>query len=911
MAQDPWAVVSTQPASPPPPQSSSVDPWAVVSHQPSEDSYAHYGMDAKGKISNRQMQAAKDYDTDKGNLVPNTDTSGDMIDNSYEPSDEALKSVGVDPGAYRGNKDVAIKTALTGGSVPQMDHNGNITGTALNPAKAARSIATAIPRTVGGIYHAAVDPVTADEQQSALLNNSTTGAEAHRGPGLMAKRLLVDPQVAELKKAADSYQQGNYADAAAHGISGAIPLVGPMAASAAEGLTSNSGDEQADAVGNLIGGLTIPEVSGKALNALPKSVPRSALSKTIKPADPVDFHAAEQSAIPRVQQAALDAGQPVKSAADLLTTVDPKTGVTKLGLIDKAKQNILLEGDNAAGVDKNFDELPPDQLAKAKQELTALDTLKKHITDAQEIAEKAKPQPTAADSIKQIAAGSAKVAAGAAVAPIPIVGKAAGMLGLFKGTPEIMGGVKNLLTKRALTPENLDSAIQQTFGKVEASPRSASVPADVPAKGPYQPVAGDLTVQHEGNIQPPESPHGDATVLPDKPNPAIVSSGSTANAPASQPRPIGPNVKPAASTTELDSSLPRSVAPAPTETAPPVKQPLTATTPAAQTAEVLKKAGIQQALKDAGVAAPSATIRQIRPGIDIGPTLQPRMDLSFYGDKTGEGAALMQLTRYNINELRAMAVSRGLDVAPGDSHVALIDKIHDDLSPAEIKEFNDAATERGISPRGTKPKRGYQQSAATAQPQAEAPPASEPAPQADRRQNVDLRAAVESMSPEDQVKAIYQSDKTGLPNKRAFDWAETNQGPAKAIGMSDVDGLKALNDKYGYAAGDALLKAKAEALQEAGLQAFHDKGDEFVFRGESPEDMNTKLDKAKELLQNRVIRFTGADGKMHEFSGANFSAGVGSDLESAEAALKTQKAARKASGDAGERGTLGKIKEIK
>lgn len=865
------------------------------------DLYAHYGMDAKGKISNRQMQAAKDYDTDKGNFVPNTDTSGDMIDNSYEPSDEALKSVGVDPGAYRGNKDVAIKTALTGGSVPQMDHNGNITGTALNPAKAARSIATAIPRTVGGIYHAAVDPVTADEQQSALLNNSTTGAEAHRGPGLMAKRLLVDPQAAELKKAADSYQQGNYADAAAHGIGGAIPLVGPMAASAAEGLTSNSGDEQADAVGNLIGGLTIPEVSGKALNALPKSVPRSALSKTIQPADPVDFHAAEQSAIPKVNAAAQDLGQPIKTADDAIAA------------IRQAKQNTLLDAHESAGPGKTIADLPPEQLAALQKDMSALDTLDKHIQSAQETAAEssAKPQPTAADSIKQIAAGGAKVAAGAAVSPIPIVGKAAGMLGLFKGTPEIMSGVKNLLAKRALTPENLDSAIQQTFGKVDASPRSADVPADVPSKVPYQPVAGDLTVQHEGNIQPPELPHGDATVLPDKPNPAIVASGSTANAPASQPRPIGPNVRPAASTTELDSSLPRNIAPAPTETAPPVKQPLTATTPAAQTAEVLKKAGIQQALKDAGVAAPSATIRQIRPGIDIGPTLQPRMDLSFYGDKTGEGAALMQLTRYNINELRAMAVSRGLDVAPGDSHVALIDKIHDDLSPAEIKEFNDAATERGISPRGTKPKRGYQQSAATVQPQAEAQPASEPAPQADRRQNVDLRAAVDSMSPEDQVKAIYQSDKTGLPNKRAFDWAETNQGPAKAIGMSDADGLKALNDKYGYAAGDALLKAKAEALQEAGLQAFHDKGDEFMFRGESPEDMNTKLDKAKELLQNRVIRFTGADGKMHEFSGANFSAGVGSDLESAEAALKTQKAARKASGDAGERGTLGKIKEIK
>lgn len=731
-----------------------------------------------------------------------------------------------------------VKDALSGAGRPEAAVD-TVGGMALGPIRAAKGFSQASPQTEYDLEHA-YHPVKG-------INNIIGGI----GQTVALPAAVLNPAAMAYSAPAIIAQQG-----------------------VQKGLEAAGADPDYAELGGNVAGIGAGALTGKALQP---RVPRSALSKTIKPADPVDFHAAEQSAIPKVNAAAQDLGQPIKTADDALAA------------IQQAKQNRLTAARESAGPGNNISDLPSADIASLQKDMGALDTLGEHITNAQEAANKtgSKAQPTGAESLKQIATGGAKVAAGAALDSVaPGLGHVAGAFGVLKGAPDVIGGIKDLFSKRALTPENLDAAIGQTFNDANTKPAPPSW------------EKWDIT--QEGQVP-----------APDKPNPAIVASGSTANAPASQPRPIGPNVKPAASTTELDSSLPRSVAPAPTETAPPVKQPLTATTPAAQTAEVLKKAGIQQALKDAGVAAPSATIRQIRPGIDIGPTLQPRMDLSFYGDKTGEGAALMQLTRYNINELRAMAVSRGLDVAPGDSHVALIDKIHDDLSPAEIKEFNDAAAERGISPRATKPKRGYQQPSATVQSQAEAQPASESAPQTDRRQNVDLRAAVESMSPEDQVKAIYQSDKTGLPNKRAFDWAETNQGPARAIGMSDADGLKALNDKYGYAAGDALLKAKAEALQEAGLQAFHDKGDEFMFRGESPEDMNTKLDKAKELLQNRVIRFTGADGKMHEFSGANFSAGVGSDLESAEAALKTQKAVRKASGDAGERGTLGKIKEIK
>jgi GGDEF domain-containing protein len=124
------------------------------------------------------------------------------------------------------------------------------------------------------------------------------------------------------------------------------------------------------------------------------------------------------------------------------------------------------------------------------------------------------------------------------------------------------------------------------------------------------------------------------------------------------------------------------------------------------------------------------------------------------------------------------------------------------------------------------------------------------------------------MSPEEMQKELLTSPVTGLPNKRAFD--EAQHQPAKAVAMSDADGLKALNDKFGYDAGNELLKAKAEALKEAGLDAYHEKGDEFLFRGASKEELHSKLEKAREILRNRVIEVQMKDGSVRRFKGADF-----------------------------------------
>jgi GGDEF domain-containing protein/2'-5' RNA ligase len=178
----------------------------------------------------------------------------------------------------------------------------------------------------------------------------------------------------------------------------------------------------------------------------------------------------------------------------------------------------------------------------------------------------------------------------------------------------------------------------------------------------------------------------------------------------------------------------------------------------------------------------------------------------------------------------------------------------------------------------------------------------------ERRQDVGRRARVAEMTPEAMRQELLTSEKTGLPNRRAYEEAQ-QAAPAPAVAMSDADGLKALNDRFGYAAGDALLKAKAEALEAAGVEAYHDKGDEFLYRGQNPEALAAGLERARENLRNRVIEVTMADGSVRRFKGADFSYGTGSDQAAAEAALKQHKSAREQAGERA-RGELRGIAEV-
>ncbi|MFY9560290.1 MAG: hypothetical protein WAQ52_08670 [Terriglobales bacterium] len=161
----------------------------------------------------------------------------------------------------------------------------------------------------------------------------------------------------------------------------------------------------------------------------------------------------------------------------------------------------------------------------------------------------------------------------------------------------------------------------------------------------------------------------------------------------------------------------------------------------------------------------------------------------------------------------------------------------------------------------------------------------------ERRIDHVTRKRVSEMSQEEMRRALLVSDKTGLPNKRAFDEGEASP----FVAMSDVNGLKTLNDQAGYTAGDILIGRFADVLVSVGLDAYHDKGDEFLCKGKSYQELNQKLSHAQSLLREQPFAVCSVDGRITTLPGADFCFGIGTNLVEAERSLKHQKELRKAS----------------
>jgi GGDEF domain-containing protein len=120
---------------------------------------------------------------------------------------------------------------------------------------------------------------------------------------------------------------------------------------------------------------------------------------------------------------------------------------------------------------------------------------------------------------------------------------------------------------------------------------------------------------------------------------------------------------------------------------------------------------------------------------------------------------------------------------------------------------------------------------------------------------------------------------TGLPNRQAFD--EGKASPFVAV--ADVELMRVFNDFYGQIAGDALLRRLAEILIGVGLDAYHDKGDEFLCKGESREELNAKLFQARQIFRESFQVY--AEGRIQSIEGTDFSFGIGTSVEDGEADL--------------------------
>src|SRR5215472_8638379 len=100
-----------------------------------------------------------------------------------------------------------------------------------------------------------------------------------------------------------------------------------------------------------------------------------------------------------------------------------------------------------------------------------------------------------------------------------------------------------------------------------------------------------------------------------------------------------------------------------------------------------------------------------------------------------------------------------------------------------------------------------------------------------------------------------------------------------------ISGIRLVTSSY---------KGFGEALIEVGLDAYHDKGDEFLCRGGSYQELNEMLSRARWLLLEQPFAVCGMDSRITSVPGADFCFGIGTSLEEAERSLKHQEELRKA-----------------
>jgi GGDEF domain-containing protein len=160
----------------------------------------------------------------------------------------------------------------------------------------------------------------------------------------------------------------------------------------------------------------------------------------------------------------------------------------------------------------------------------------------------------------------------------------------------------------------------------------------------------------------------------------------------------------------------------------------------------------------------------------------------------------------------------------------------------------------------------------------------------ERRVDHARRKRVSEMTPEEMREVLLVSEKTGLPNRRAFDERE----PSPWFAMCDVNELKAMNGTYGYRTGDTLIQRLAEVLKELSLDAYHNQGDEFIVRGECFRDLDAKLSEAERRLSSNPFVIHSMHDVVVPIDGTVFSYGIGCALKEAETSLKHQKEIRKA-----------------
>tara|TARA_B100000678_G_scaffold216054_1_gene183414 strand:- start:294 stop:1319 length:1026 start_codon:yes stop_codon:yes gene_type:complete len=119
---------------------------------------------------------------------------------------------------------------------------------------------------------------------------------------------------------------------------------------------------------------------------------------------------------------------------------------------------------------------------------------------------------------------------------------------------------------------------------------------------------------------------------------------------------------------------------------------------------------------------------------------------------------------------------------------------------------------------------------------------------------------------------------TSLPNRRAIEDAYESQiasGGEPWVAICDIDYFKAINDRFGHAVGDRVLKAIASTLAEScsGHMVARYGGEEFavMFTGLDGARARSILDQAREAVRSKRYRLRESDEPLGEVT---FSAGL-------------------------------------
>ena len=109
----------------------------------------------------------------------------------------------------------------------------------------------------------------------------------------------------------------------------------------------------------------------------------------------------------------------------------------------------------------------------------------------------------------------------------------------------------------------------------------------------------------------------------------------------------------------------------------------------------------------------------------------------------------------------------------------------------------------------------------------------------------------------------FSDELTGLPSRRALTDALMRLPEAYTVAMIDIDHFKKLNDEFGHAAGDQVLRMIGSTLTrtEGGGRPFRYGGEEFavLFPGKSTEEALPYLQDLRETIEASVFIVRGGD----------------------------------------------------